>query len=155
MITNISIVQPNTPTWIRGDLQGTDVYPYVLDGQMALVPRNLSIRELGDAIRNLCGKLTVADKDGLREIKCITSTFLALLSGTDMRYICIYNLKPAYSAALCFYLTGEFPRMNVALIETILQLPECSIGSRNKAYSYADKIREMAEKWIQSEEKVC
>lgn len=162
MVLHIGSVLPNTPTAFKGDLQGTDEYPYITmsnssvgDSSTVIVPKGRSVRELGETIKAHCGTVSVPDKYGLEGIIHIDHRFLTLRyqSSTSvgrMEYVCIYNLEPRYSISLCYYLTGNLSCPSVSFVKAVLAVEPDTIMTSNRS-----RLREVIEACITSDKAVC
>jgi hypothetical protein len=160
MALNIASIPPNTPTRIRGELQGTAEIPYMIIGQTVVIPRGRSICELGGIIKEHCGKVDIPDKFGLEGISHIGPNYLTLIQCSSLRtgrpkYICIHNLTPLHSISLCYYLTGSFMCPSVIFLETVLAVEAGSVRSRIAPTQYASRLKEVIEECIKSEKVVC
>lgn len=156
---NIDDVLPNTLTRFQREIKGTNDYPYIVVEQTVIVPQGRSIRELGEAIKSLCGEVDIPDKFGMEGITYIGDNFLTLIerfpSGINHpRHICIYNLTPRHSLSLCYYLTGISTCPGVGFLESVLALQAGTIGTRI-ATRYATRLQEVIQRCITSEIAVC
>lgn len=156
MMRDISDIQPNIPTYVMEELQGTDDYPYIMVGNhLVIIPQGKTVRELGEIIKAYANHLIIPDKYGLEGTQYIGRSFLTLFDKHSHKYVCIYNLEPQDSAALCYYLTGDFIASDIGFLERMLCLPPATIRSYRNATQYLSMVQECINTGIQSNDAVC